>query len=370
VRSVWLCSAGLSLIVFNAYNVHIDRATGLGEEGSMTLTNDNAPVAGMPLSDIRTDLAADGEPPEHARALLRAHLGAKADEAALVPLDVCWRIFSEHSARVGDETHRVFGRGMKPGGTTLLIARMLLSGNVLGAMRAYSEALAIMAPGVCVTVTSTRGGVLLRWRCEGPTGEAQHIALEATAMAYYAIFSWLAGEALPVLRVRAPAERKASGSTLLRLMRAPIAYAGEDLELVFAPQAASAAIALRPAESWYEGAYHMICSQMLCGGAGADGFAERARSAVLEGVDQQALADRWGVSIKTVARRLEQEGVSFRRIRDEVRMEKSASLIHAGLSVETIGDLLGYEDTRSFRRALHRWFGLSPSAYRTRPIAA
>ena len=85
----------------------------------MPRTHEDAPIAGMPLSDIRIYLAADGEPVEHAEALLRSHLGAKADEAGLVPLDVCWRIFSEHSARVGDETHRVFGRGMKPGCTTL-----------------------------------------------------------------------------------------------------------------------------------------------------------------------------------------------------------------------------------------------------------
>jgi len=247
---------------------------------------------------------------------------------------------------------------------------MMLAGTLVEAMRAYSEAQAIMMPELSVTVSATRNGVSVRWRCAGPPSDVLQLVLEATASTYYAIFSWLAGGALPVLRVRAPARRKPAGATPLRLMHAPIAYAGDDLEVVFAAEVATAVIAPRPVEAWYEGVYRMICSEMRRADGTCDGFADRARSAVLDGVDQQALADRWGVSTKTVARRLEQEGSSFRRIRDEVRMQKSASLIHAGLTVEEIGELLGYLDTRSFRRAFRRWFGQSPSAYRARPVPA
>jgi AraC-like DNA-binding protein len=336
----------------------------------MLRTIGKAPVAGMTLQDVRMYLSADGEPVEHAEALLAAHLGEAFDAEAVVPLGACWRIFAEHSARVGDETHRVFGGGLRPGGTTLLIARMLHAGTLVEAMRAYAESMAVMLPELSVTVTSTRNGAALRWRCEGLDSDVRLLALEATASAYYAIFSWLAGEPLPVVRVRAPARRKDARASPLRLMPAPIAHAGEDLEVVFDAARATAAISPRPLEGWQEGVYRMICSEMLRSADPASGFAERARSAVLEGVDQQALAERWGVSTKTVARRLEQEGSSFRRIRDEVRMEKSTSLIHAGLTVEEIAELLGYEDTRSFRRAFRRWFGVSPSAYRVRPLAA
>jgi len=328
------------------------------------------PTAGMTLSDIRMYLAADGEPAETTEALLGAHLGRPAALGDVVPLDACWRIFSEHSARGGDEMHGVFGPRLKPGATSLLIARMMLAGTLIEAMRAYSEAQTIMMPELSASVVSTRNGVSVRWRCEASASDVRLLALEATAITYYAIFSWLAGDALPVLRVRAPARRKAAEASPLRLIHAPIAYAGEDLEMVFAIDVAAVRIAPRPVEGWYEGVYRLICREMLRQGGSVDGFADRARSAVLEGVDQQALADSWGVSTKTVARRLEQEGSSFRRIRDEVRMQKSASLIHAGLTVEEIGELLGYLDTRSFRRAFRRWFGQSPSAYRARPIAA
>lgn len=331
--------------------------------------SDDTPVTGMPLRDIRTYLAAGGDSPEAASDLLRGHLDHDLDDNDIVPAPACWRIFAEHSVRAADETHGVFGARLKLGGTTLLVARMLLAGTVLEAMRAYAEASAIMVPGLVVTLTANRTGISMRWRCEGEETPGRLVALEAHAMVYHAIFSWLAKRPLDVIRVRAPAARKGSGSTLLRQARAPIAYAGGEVEMLFAPEAASIAISPRPVEGWYDGVYRMIC---ICASrpAASNGFTDRARAALIEGVDQQALASRWGVSTKTVARRLEQEGGSFRRIRDEVRMEKSVSLIHAGLTVEEIGDYLGYQDCRSFRRAFRRWFGVSPSQYRARPAAA
>jgi AraC-like DNA-binding protein len=323
---------------------------------------------GMTLADLRLYLAAGG-PSDRSAALLAAHgVDVDAAEGTVVPIDACWRIFSEHAALTGDELHCVFGFPLRPGGTNLIIARMLLCRTLHEALVAYAEAAAIVAPDVAVTVTRRREGLSLKWRPPQPENPLHQIVLEGTASVYFAVFTWLTDREPPVLRVRAPAPRAASGSTLLHAIGAPVIHGGEEVELVFAPQAGLLPVRQDDIAAWRDGAYKVLSAMALRPLADRPGgaFADKVRSALLdERVDQEGVARRWGVSAKTVARRLELEGASFRRLRDEMRMHKSRGLIHAGLTVEEIGDQLGYEDPRSFRRAFRRWFGVSPTAYRS-----
>lgn len=329
---------------------------------------------GMCIADVRIHLGAGGKPREQIDNLLRAHgIEDSGDQApTLVPIDVCWRIFTEHAALIDDEMHCVFGTRVKPGGTNLIIARMLLSPTIHDVLCAYAEASAIIVQELQITVTRRKEGLSLRWRSQEPDNPLHHIVLEGMAAVYYSIFCWITGTTLPVLRVRAPAARRDAASTMLRLMGAPVVHAGSDLEIVFAPEAAQVPVSQVEIGAWRDGAYKALSALAARSRPEAIGgeFSEKVRSALLDGADQQSVARRWGVSAKTVARRLEQEGCSFRRIRDEVRMQNSQCLIHAGLTVEQIGERLGYEDSRSFRRAFRRWFGLSPSAYRSQHAPA
>ena len=66
---------------------------------------------------------------------------------------------------------------------------------------------------------------------------------------------------------------------------------------------------------------------------------------------------------KTLRRRLKTEGTSFRRLRDEVRMQLARHYLgQPGLSVEEIALRLGFSERSAFHRAFRRWTGHAPRA--------
>lgn len=71
------------------------------------------------------------------------------------------------------------------------------------------------------------------------------------------------------------------------------------------------------------------------------------------------------VDARTLRRRLEAEGATFRGLVGAVRMELAVDLLrNTRLSVEEVSRRLGYLDSRSFARAFKRWTGASPASSR------
>ena len=69
----------------------------------------------------------------------------------------------------------------------------------------------------------------------------------------------------------------------------------------------------------------------------------------------QAVARQMTMSRRTLQRRLEEEGTSWRQELDAVRREQAERMLQSGLDRSVMADRLGYSDTRALRRALHRW---------------
>lgn len=76
------------------------------------------------------------------------------------------------------------------------------------------------------------------------------------------------------------------------------------------------------------------------------------------------IADSLGISERTLRRRLETEGTSFRELHKEILMESARTLLAQGVTVDATAQRLGYAEASSFRRALKRLCGLSPSELR------
>lgn len=78
-----------------------------------------------------------------------------------------------------------------------------------------------------------------------------------------------------------------------------------------------------------------------------------------------AVAERMGLTSRTLARKLKQEQTSFTEILNQIRSEVAIYfLASTDLSVDDIAESLGFGDTSNFRYAFRRWTGLSTSHYR------
>lgn len=71
-------------------------------------------------------------------------------------------------------------------------------------------------------------------------------------------------------------------------------------------------------------------------------------------------AEELGVSVRTLQRRLGEEGSSFSRVLDELRRDLSNELLaDRAISVSEVAFMLGYSEPSAFQRAYRRWWGVS-----------
>jgi len=76
------------------------------------------------------------------------------------------------------------------------------------------------------------------------------------------------------------------------------------------------------------------------------------------GVD--AIAQRLGLTGRSLQRRLEDEGTTFKQVREDVRRELAQRYLHDGLAIAEISFLLGFSEPSAFFRAFKRWTGQTP----------
>ena len=90
------------------------------------------------------------------------------------------------------------------------------------------------------------------------------------------------------------------------------------------------------------------------------------REALLsESFSAEVIAQRVGLTERTLHRQLKAAGTTFRAVLDRERMTVAMQLLASTtLAVGDIAQSVGYADSSSFTRAFRRWSGVAPSAWR------
>lgn len=96
----------------------------------------------------------------------------------------------------------------------------------------------------------------------------------------------------------------------------------------------------------------------------------RVRNEIIRNIQRplslEGIAERVGMSSRTLRRHLQSENKSYRSLLADVRLELATRfLTDSSLSTAEIAEALGFSDGASFRRAFKRWTGKSTSSFRT-----
>jgi AraC-like DNA-binding protein len=80
----------------------------------------------------------------------------------------------------------------------------------------------------------------------------------------------------------------------------------------------------------------------------------------------EPVAERLFMSTRTLKRKLQQQGTNYQQLLDDARREEACALLESSpLSLEKIGERLGFINPSGFSNAFRKWTGMSPGAWRT-----
>lgn len=81
--------------------------------------------------------------------------------------------------------------------------------------------------------------------------------------------------------------------------------------------------------------------------------------------DMEEISRELGMSVRSLRRRLEEEGTSYRALQQSLVHETACAMLRdPDLTLQTIAHELGFSDSAAFHRAFKRWSGLTPVEYR------
>ena len=102
---------------------------------------------------------------------------------------------------------------------------------------------------------------------------------------------------------------------------------------------------------------------------GRDNLLERVRAQLAPGpegyADLERVAERLFMSGRTLKRKLQERGTTFRALLDDARFRQAQQLLeNPDLDIQHVAIALGYRDPACFTRAFRRWSGRTPSQAR------
>lgn len=199
-------------------------------------------------------------------------------------------------------------------------------------------------------------------------GELSTFAVEEMLGSIVASTRWVTGQALPLREIRCAYPPPAHEDAYKRYFPCPILFNAAHTQVRF--DAAFLHTRLPMANANAASIHLAQCKKRSHDSDSTqDGLVARVRtqiiSAVATGLSLEQCAKFMAISPRTLRRKLQQRGLTYQTIVDDVRIGLACSYLEkTDLPVEVIAERLGFKEPTSFSRAFKRHHGCSPRAFR------
>jgi AraC-like DNA-binding protein len=248
-----------------------------------------------------------------------------------------------------------------------LLAYITLNSHDLGgALRNMCRYLAILTEGAVFELQREAGEVRLLITLLDPVGMASRQLPEFSATLMVRICDAITDHRARPVRIEL--RHDLGCPTLPRQLGLPVIVSQEQFALVF--DGASLAAPIIRADARLLDLLQRYADDLLAERAHRDDLVARANRWIIQNlhtgqVDVLQLASGLGMSNRTLARRLAEEGFTPARLVKRLRQQVARNyLADRAIPLGRITYLLGYSDLSAFTRAFRRWTGRTPSEWR------
>jgi len=318
----------------------------------------------MALPQVLDELGADTDALLAAEGFQRADFE---DPENVVPARVLGRLVRRGAeATRCDHLGVLIGRRATLSGLGALGFLMQSSPTVAVALEALESHLRVQDRAAVVTIEAGGPWCRLGYLITVPDVEMQDQLYSLVALVAINIMRALCGGGWRPHEVGLPFRPLPHVAALRDAVGAPIRFGAQRMELVF--PAADLARPLATADALL----HRMMSERI---AELETTAPRSLAAEVRQLlrtlvftatcTPRIVGLRLGVPVRTLNRRLAEQGTSVSALRDEVRRDTACHLLaQGGKTAGEVGRLLGYSEPAAFTRAFRRWTGLGPAQWR------
>lgn len=296
------------------------------------------------------------------------------DRDARVPISAYVALYNAVARHLDDEGFGLFSTPMRGGSFEFLCRSVVGSRDLEEALRRAARFLRMVLPDLAVEVRRAAGcarvEILEQVRAERrPDDPCRVFAFEWLLRLLHGLSCWLVGRSLPLTEVHFPFPRPAHAADYSLIYTEHSRFDAARLVAVMDESLLGLPVRRDEAElaAFLDGAPGKISMLYRRDREVARRVREALAGALGQAPSLEEIAARLHMSSRTLHRRLEAEGTSFRAVRDALRREVALERLQkTRRSVADIAAELGYSEPSAFFRAFQGWTGQAPSTYRKR----